>query len=500
MVYAIKYLFLFGLVNCYSASRPVWSITSKVCLKTALEFPYKCSFTVQTAQDYFKTDRRTCQSKCSITIYRPGLAMYSGTFYSLRRITMYFRDNSTTEGKCARSSNGEESHILVNCSSWKYDEYLIRDGQYCQTHYSSCIPIGYTCFCQCPSGYIMVNGHCLIANVYVGDTCSSNLQCTGTDFSGVCKNHVCHCLLGYLEMNRTCYPAYVLVGNACSLTQQCNGTGHSGVCSYGVCRCQQGYVEINGTCYQGNVRVGNACFSNHQCNGTENSGVCSYGFCQCQPGYLQIDGNCFQGNVPMNQSCTFNHQCSDFPDSACLEGKCKCIDQYINDYVRDCTKRDVLLNQTCKHSDQCSTSPYAACLGGRCKCIDGYKARNDIFCEKGKSSYGGFCSQSDQCTHSTVCKNERCTCKPGFVFINSDCHEIVPLNRSCVHDMQCSRSLYAACSNGKCDCIAGYRAENSNDCVLGDCQEVLDQQQAGCNPVEPEQHEIADCMNFHRDR
>ena len=41
----------------------------------------------------------------------------------------------------------------------------------------------------------------------------------------------------------------------------------------------------------------------------------------------------------------------------------------------------------------------------------------------GKSSYGGFCSQSDQCTHSTVCKNERCTCKPGFVFINSDCHE-----------------------------------------------------------------------------
>ena len=40
-----------------------------------------------------------------------------------------------------------------------------------------------------------------------------------------------------------------------------------------------------------------------------------------------------------------------------------------------------------------------------------------------KASYGGFCSWSNQCTHSTVCENERCTCKQGFIFINSDCHE-----------------------------------------------------------------------------
>ena len=32
--------------------------------------------------------------------------------------------------------------------------------------------------------------------------------------------------------------------------------------------------------------------------------------------------------------------------------------------------------------------------------------------------------------------------------------------------MQCSGPLYAACLNGKCDCIYGYKVVNSSDCVL----------------------------------
>lgn len=38
-----------------------------------------------------------------------------------------------------------------------------------------------------------------------------------------------------------------------------------------------------------------------------------------------------------------------------------------------------------------------------------------------KASYGGICSQSDQCTEPTECRNGRCTCKQGFVFIDTDC-------------------------------------------------------------------------------
>ena len=40
----------------------------------------------------------------------------------------------------------------------------------------------------------------------------------------------------------------------------------------------------------------------------------------------------------MNQSCIVSHQCSDFPDSACLEGRCKCIDKYRAGNVHDCVK------------------------------------------------------------------------------------------------------------------------------------------------------------------
>ena len=44
-----------------------------------------------------------------------------------------------------------------------------------------------------------------IANVHVGQMCSSDLQCTGTDNSGVCCNGVCQCQLGYLKIDGFCY-------------------------------------------------------------------------------------------------------------------------------------------------------------------------------------------------------------------------------------------------------------------------------------------------------
>ena len=44
-----------------------------------------------------------------------------------------------------------------------------------------------------------------LANVHVGHMCSSDLQCTGTDKSGVCCNGVCQCQLGYLKIDGFCY-------------------------------------------------------------------------------------------------------------------------------------------------------------------------------------------------------------------------------------------------------------------------------------------------------
>ncbi|XP_078309663.1 uncharacterized protein LOC111109335 [Crassostrea virginica] len=340
MVHTIKYMLLFGLMLCFSVEGYVKSINGEVCLKTGLEFPNKCSFQVNTTQDYFKTDRGTCRSKCSVKIYRNDGSTFSSYYhYSLRTITVISGNRSTTINTTCSSYS--ESELRINCSSWKHDVFLVGNEHTCEERDADCTHIEKNCICHCLSGYIMVNSRCLLANVHVGQMCSSDLQCTGTDNSGVC----------------------------------CNGV------------------------------------------------------CQCQLGYLKIDGFCYQ------------------------EG--------------------LVLNQPCAHNLQCSVSPHAACLEGRCSCIGGYKARSDGQCEKGfipeKAFYGGFCSQNDQCTNSTVCTNERCTCKQGFVFIDTGCHKKdVLLNQSCMYSHQCLASPYAAYLEGRCSCIEGYKARNNGQCEKED--------------------------------
>lgn len=107
----------------------------------------------------------------------------------------------------------------------------MKKKQNCQERAAYCANLEHSCICQCFSGYIMVNGHCLLgnisqknqwmlfkrclsnvsinniylyyyyyslANVHVGNACFSHLQCTGTDYARNCSNGVCHCQIGYL--------------------------------------------------------------------------------------------------------------------------------------------------------------------------------------------------------------------------------------------------------------------------------------------------------------
>lgn len=41
----------------------------------------------------------------------------------------------------------------------------MKKKQNCQERDAYCANLGNTCFCQCLSGYIMVNGHCLLGNI-----------------------------------------------------------------------------------------------------------------------------------------------------------------------------------------------------------------------------------------------------------------------------------------------------------------------------------------------
>ena len=43
----------------------------------------------------------------------------------------------------------------------------------------------------------------------------------------------------------------------------------------------------------------------------------------------------------------------------------------------------------------------------------------------------------------------------------------VPLNEHCTYNHQCSASTYAACLEGTCKCIDGYKAQNDGQCEKG---------------------------------
>nr|XP_022297220.1 uncharacterized protein LOC111106722 [Crassostrea virginica] len=119
-----------------------------------------CSLTLKTAEDFLENEYNTCRSKCNVKIYSPGWYMNSKTVYPLRRITVYFGDKLASENRCANSQY--ESQMLVNCSSWKHDDYLIRDGRYCEENGAYCTYIEHTCICQCLPGYFKINGRCLL--------------------------------------------------------------------------------------------------------------------------------------------------------------------------------------------------------------------------------------------------------------------------------------------------------------------------------------------------
>ncbi|XP_078340781.1 uncharacterized protein LOC111106722 isoform X2 [Crassostrea virginica] len=155
--HAIKYAFFMQIVTCY-CGKPY--VTGELCLKSALEFPDMCSLTLKTAEDFLENEYNTCRSKCNVKIYNPGRYMNSNTVYPLRRITVYFGDKLASENRCANSRY--ESQMLVNCSPWKHDDYLIRDGRYCEENGAYCTYIEHTCICQCLPGYFKINGRCLL--------------------------------------------------------------------------------------------------------------------------------------------------------------------------------------------------------------------------------------------------------------------------------------------------------------------------------------------------
>nr|XP_022302766.1 uncharacterized protein LOC111110518 isoform X2 [Crassostrea virginica] len=276
-MFTILYVILLLIVSFVSSA---FNVTSEICLQRLLEINDEliynnCDFNGNIARKFFSPDPHTCQSKCIVSLYN----VRNNIRYSLEKIILTVGGSDYSIHYCF---NGRT--FFINCSSWKYDEYAIWNEQYCGERDANCLKLDQTCICQCLPGYIMVDGHCLTANVKLDSPCLSDRQCTGNVSSAVCSN--------------------------------------------GLCRCQHGYLSKGGTCHQENVAVGGTCVSNKQCTGTANSGVCKNGKCVCETEYILFDQFCYEGNVPLDDPCNISFQCSRSPYTICLTGRCACIEGY----------------------------------------------------------------------------------------------------------------------------------------------------------------------------
>ena len=57
-----------------------------------------------------------------------------------------------------------------------------------------------------------------------------------------------------------------------------------------------------------------------------------------------------------------------------------------------------------------------------------------------------------------------CLCSKMTNYFHFHLIEDVLLNQSCMYSHQCLESPYAACLEGRCSCLDGYKARNNGQC------------------------------------
>nr|XP_022297305.1 uncharacterized protein LOC111106778 isoform X1 [Crassostrea virginica]XP_022297306.1 uncharacterized protein LOC111106778 isoform X1 [Crassostrea virginica]XP_022297307.1 uncharacterized protein LOC111106778 isoform X1 [Crassostrea virginica] len=238
-MYAIRYIVVTLTLTWYSTADNM----GEFCLEKGVAFineEYKCSFTKETAQEFFNKDNNMyhCQRNCSVDLN--WFFLDDHDTYRVKELQLTIGDFTLKHNVCQfENSYGIWSLILnINCLSRTQDVYTVWTEGNCDFN---CTRILNTCICSCPPGYIMLNGHCLLNNVVVGGACMYEEQCKGTEHSGVCLNRTCVCETGYISIHHKCHKGNVSLDNKCLFHAQCSGSPNAS-CRDGYCTCIEGYI------------------------------------------------------------------------------------------------------------------------------------------------------------------------------------------------------------------------------------------------------------------
>ncbi|XP_056000834.1 uncharacterized protein LOC125655443 [Ostrea edulis] len=148
--------------------------------------------------------------------------------------------------------------------------------------------------CSCTDRYIEYRGQCLRDGLNYGTRCMISRQCSGSPSPLICDtNERCVCSPGYFydDSTYTCIKAWnPQLGDDCTSERQCGGTNTSMTCSSGKCACKTGYIQSHRMCLKDGLNFGTPCMISRQCSGSPSPLICDTNErCVCSPGYFYDD-------------------------------------------------------------------------------------------------------------------------------------------------------------------------------------------------------------------
>ncbi|XP_062568861.1 tenascin-like, partial [Saccostrea cucullata] len=314
-----------------------------------------------------------------------------------------------------------------------------------------------------------------LADVPIGGICVSNIQCRGSNYSGVCWNLRCTCRAGCTAIQNSCYPnaEKVTLGGFCHWKWQCTGTFNADVCKDNRCTCKSGFISHNQRCFQADVPIGGLCVSDIQCRDANYSAVCLKWKCTCREGYTAIQNSCFEGSVAFGGFCHWNKQCTgSLYADVCKNNSCVCKSGYIS-YNQTCYQGNVAIGGFCHWNEQCTGSLHAdVCKNNSCVCKSGYISYNQTCYQE--LNFDNVCfSWNQTCKDLTrecsILRNQNvgiCVCKLEYLGFGAICLEgNLKINQSCERNEQCTATQDLECQNGTCMCRDWHVPVNETYCI-----------------------------------
>ncbi|CAB3375246.1 Hypothetical predicted protein [Cloeon dipterum] len=214
--------------------------------------------------------------------------------------------------------------------------------------------------------------------------------------------------------------------------------------------------------------------------------------CVCDDRYLATSTGGCDGVIGRSCSIDFGATCNKVPYALCLGPTCECTNEYVTSDSKTACLTTVY-NTHCLEDAQCAGLGESICVNERCVCKDGFVSNGKAECLPVATDLNVACTTDAQCLaydpHAecifTILGN-RCRCRGGWVhnLFNNACidsgHKV---GDSCGVQEQCTNfNENAKCAQGQCVCNDGYVGSlDGVNCILQSAFGASCQQSPQCS-------------------